>query len=58
VKQPPSCGDASYLFVPDQEHYARFAVMLFHEHHPPVDPQAVDLRDKCNGIAASVVSHK
>ena len=39
-------GDASYLFVPDQEHYERSAVMLFDEHHHPVDPQAVDLRDK------------
>lgn len=39
-------GDASYLFVPDQEHYERSALMLFDEHHHPVDPQAVDLRDK------------
>ena len=39
-------GDASYLFVPDQEHYERSAVLLFDEHHHPVDPGAVDLRDK------------
>ena len=39
-------GDASYLFVRDQEHYQRCALMLFDEHHHPVDPQAVDLRDK------------
>jgi hypothetical protein len=39
-------GDASYLFVPDNEHYQRSVVMLFDEHHHPVDPQKVDLRDK------------
>ena len=39
-------GDASYLFVPDQEPYERSAVMWFDEHHHPVDPKAVDLRDK------------
>ena len=39
-------GDASYLFVPDQEQYERSAVILFDEHHHSVDPQAVDLRDK------------
>jgi Transposase DDE domain len=39
-------GDASYLFVPDQEHYEQSAVLLFDEHHHPVDPKAVDRRDK------------
>ena len=39
-------GDASYLFVPDNEHYERSAVMLFDEHHHPVDSKQVDLRDK------------
>jgi hypothetical protein len=39
-------GDASYLFVPDNEHYERSVVMLFDEHHHPVDPKKVDLRDK------------
>ena len=39
-------GDASYLFVPDNEHYQRSAVMLFDEHNHPVDAKKVDLRDK------------
>ena len=39
-------GDASYLFVPDNEHYQRSVVLLFDEHNHPVDPQQVDLRDK------------
>jgi hypothetical protein len=47
-------GDASYLFVPDQEHYERSALMLFDEHHHPADPQAVDRRDKpTNGSGAT-----
>jgi hypothetical protein len=39
-------GDASYLFVPDNEHYERSVVMLFDEHHHPVDPKQVDLHNK------------
>jgi Transposase DDE domain len=39
-------GDASYLFVPDNEHYEHSVKMLFDEHHHPVDPKKVDLRDK------------
>jgi hypothetical protein len=39
-------GDASYLFVPDNEHYEQSAVMLFDEHNHPADPKEVDLRDK------------
>jgi hypothetical protein len=39
-------GDASYLFVPDNEHYEQSAVMLFDEHNHPVDSKQVDLRDK------------
>jgi hypothetical protein len=39
-------GDASYLFVPDNENYEDSVKLLFDEHHHPVDPQQVDLRDK------------
>ena len=39
-------GDASYLFVPDNEHYENSAKLLFDEHNHPVDPQKVDLKDK------------
>jgi hypothetical protein len=39
-------GDASYLFVPDNEHYEQSAVMLFDDHNHPVDPKEVDLKDK------------
>jgi len=39
-------GDASYLFVPDNEHYEQSALMLFDEHNHPADPKEVDLRDK------------
>ena len=31
-------GDASYLFVPDNEHYEKSVVLLFDEHNHPVDP--------------------
>jgi hypothetical protein len=39
-------GDASYLFVPDNEHYEKSVKLLFDEHNHPVDPKEVDLRDK------------
>lgn len=39
-------GDASYLFVPDNEHYEKSVELLFDEHNHRVDPQEVDLRDK------------
>jgi hypothetical protein len=39
-------GDASYLFVPDNEHYEQSDLLWFDEHHHPVDPDAVDLSDK------------
>jgi len=39
-------GDASYLFVPDNEHYQQSDVLWFDEHNHPVDADKVDLRDK------------
>jgi hypothetical protein len=39
-------GDGSYLFVPDNEHYEGSDLLWFDEHHHPVDPDQVDLRDK------------
>ena len=39
-------GDASYIFVPDNENYEDSVKLLFDEHNHPVDPKAVDLRDK------------
>lgn len=39
-------GDASYLFVPDNEHYEQSDLLWFDEHNHPVDPDKVDLRDK------------
>jgi hypothetical protein len=39
-------GDASYLFVPDNEHYEQSDLLWFDEHHHPVNPDEVDLRDK------------
>jgi len=39
-------GDASYLFVPDNEHYENSVKLLFDEHHHPVDPKSVDLKEK------------
>src|SRR3989442_7929364 len=39
-------GDASYLFVPDNEKYEGSVKLLFDEHNHPVDPNEVDLRDK------------
>jgi len=39
-------GDASYLFVPDNEHYQHSDLLWFDEHNHPVDPDEVDLRDK------------
>ena len=39
-------GDASYLFVPDNERYEQSDLLWFDEHNHPVDPKAVDLRDK------------
>jgi hypothetical protein len=39
-------GDASYLFVPDNEHYEQSDLLWFDEHNHPVDPNEVDLRDK------------
>jgi hypothetical protein len=39
-------GDASYLFVPDNEHYEQSDLLWFDEHHHPVNPDQVDLRNK------------
>ncbi|MGH9550931.1 MAG: transposase, partial [Terriglobales bacterium] len=39
-------GDASYLFVPDNDHYEQSDRLWFDEHNHPVDPDQVDLRDK------------
>jgi len=39
-------GDASYLFVPDNEHYQQSDLLWFDEHNHPVNPDEVDLRDK------------
>jgi hypothetical protein len=39
-------GDASYLFVPDNEKYEDSVKLLFDEHNHPVEPDKVDLRDK------------
>lgn len=39
-------GDGSYLFVPDNEKYEGSDKLLFDEHNHPVNPQAVDLKDK------------
>lgn len=39
-------GDASYLFVPDNDHYEQSDLLWFDEHNHPVDPTKVDLRDK------------
>ena len=39
-------GDASYLFVPDNEHYEQSDVLWFDEHNHPVKAEEVDLRDQ------------
>lgn len=39
-------GDASYVFVPDNEKYQDSLKLLFDEHIYPVDSNQVDLRDK------------
>ena len=39
-------GDASYLFVPDNQHYEQSDRLWFDEHNHPVNPDQVDLRDK------------
>ena len=39
-------GDASYIFVPDNENYEDSVKLLFDEHNHPVDSKEVDLRDK------------
>ncbi len=39
-------GDASYLFVPDNENYEDSVKLLFDEHNHPVDSKKVDLNDK------------
>jgi hypothetical protein len=39
-------GDASYLFVPDNEHYEQSDLLWFDEHNRPVDADKVDLSDK------------
>jgi hypothetical protein len=39
-------GDASYLFVPDNEHYQDSDLLWFDEHNHPVDSNQVDLSDK------------
>lgn len=39
-------GDASYLFVPDNEHYEQSDLLWFDEHHHPVEADQVDLSDK------------
>lgn len=38
-------GDASYLFVPDNEHYEGSERFWFDEHNHPVDPDKVDRSD-------------
>jgi hypothetical protein len=38
-------GDASYIFVPDNEKYEGSVKLLFDEHNHPVDSKQVDLRD-------------
>jgi len=40
-------GDASYLFVPDNENYEDSVKLLFDEHNHPVNSQEVALRDPC-----------
>jgi len=39
-------GDASYLFVPDNEHYQQSDLLWFDEHNHPVEADQVDLRDQ------------
>src|SRR5213083_3753485 len=39
-------GDASYLFVPDNERYEQSDLLWFDEHNHPVEADKVDLRDK------------
>ena len=39
-------GDASYLFVPDNERYQQSDLLWFDEHNHPAGPSQVDLRDK------------
>jgi hypothetical protein len=39
-------GDASYLFVPDNEHYEQSDLLWFDEHNHPVKAEEVDLSDK------------
>ena len=39
-------GDASYLFLPDNDHYQQSDLLWFDEHNHPVDPNEVDLSDK------------
>jgi hypothetical protein len=39
-------GDASYIFVPDNENYEDSVKLLFDEHNHPVDSKKVDLRDQ------------
>jgi len=39
-------GDASYLFVPDNERYEQSDLLWFDEHNHPVKAEEVDLRDK------------
>jgi Transposase DDE domain len=39
-------GDASYLFVPDNERYEQSDLLWFDEHNHPVDPNQVDLSNK------------
>jgi len=45
---PKACfwGDASYIFVPDNENYEDSVKLLFDEHNHPVDSKKVDLADK------------
>src|SRR5207249_1368486 len=38
-------GDASYVFVPDNENYEDSVKLLFDEHNHPVNSQEVDLPD-------------
>jgi hypothetical protein len=39
-------GDASYLFVPDNERYQQSDLLWFDEHNHPAGPSQADLRDK------------
>jgi len=43
-------GDATYLFVPDNERYERSSRMLFDEHNHPVDPQKLSSAERARCV--------